>query len=251
MKSTFGLCAAFTLLCAAAVSIAGADVSKQEIKKEKMKYELEPLEYSYNALEPYIDAETVKIHHDKHQAAYVAKLNAALESDPSFKDGGDLEALLSNLTNVPEKIRTAVRNNGGGVWNHTFYWRGLSPEKSEPSNELMDAIVESFGSFEEFKKQLNDACAGQFGSGWGWLGVNGMGKLKICTTANQDSPIMGSAICPCGIIPILTIDVWEHAYYLKYQNRRPEYLEKIWNIVNWKRVNERFENAVKNRRVTM
>jgi len=225
--------------------------SEQKIKDCKMKYELAKLEYAENALEPWIDAETVRIHHGKHQAAYVDKLNAALASDTNFKFDESVGALISNLNAVPVSIRTAVRNNGGGVWNHEFYWRCLSPDKSHPSDELLAAIKDSFGSFENFKKMMNAAAVGQFGSGWAWLGVLPDGKLKICSTPNQDSPVMGKDVSPCGMIPILCFDVWEHAYYLKYQNRRPEYAEAIWNVINWKRVSDRYETAVKERKVQL
>lgn len=216
-----------------------------QTRKDTMKYELTPLEYSYDALEPYIDAETVKIHHSKHQQAYVNNLNNALASEPTFTFKGSVKELISNLAQVPTSIRMAVRNNGGGVANHEFYWRGLSPIKSHPSDELLSAIKESFGSFENLQKILNDAGLSRFGSGWAWLGVTPEGKLKICSTPNQDSPIMGKEIAPCGIIPILTIDVWEHAYYLKYQNKRVDYLNAIWNVINWNRINQRYENAIK------
>ncbi len=216
-----------------------------QIRKDTMKYELTPLEYSYDALEPYIDAETVQLHHDKHQATYVNNLNKALASEPNFAFDGSVEELISSLSQVPMSIRNAVRNNGGGVANHEFYWQGLSPIKSHPSDELLSAIKESFGSFENLQKILNDAGLSRFGSGWVWLGVSPDGKLTICSTPNQDSPIMDKEIVSCSIIPILTIDVWEHAYYLKYQNRRADYLNAIWNVINWNRVNQRYENAIK------
>ena len=222
-----------------------AESGENQRRKDTMKYELTPLEYSYDALEPYIDAETVKLHHDKHQATYVNNLNNALSAEPSFTFRGNLAELLSNLAQVPTSIRTAIRNNGGGVFNHEFYWQGLSPIKSHPSEELLSAIRESFGSFENLQKILNDAALSRFGSGWAWLGVTPTGTLKVCSTPNQDSPVMSKEITQCGIIPILTIDVWEHAYYLKYQNKRAEYLNSIWNIINWNRVNQRYEDAVK------
>ena len=216
-----------------------------QIRKDKMKYELTPLEYSYDALEPYIDTETVQLHHDKHQATYVNNLNKALASEPNFVFNGSVEELIRNLAQVPMSIRNAVRNNGGGVANHEFYWKGLSPKKSHPSDELLSAIKEAFGSFENLQKILNDAGLSRFGSGWVWLGVSADGKLTICSTPNQDSPIMDKEFVSCPIIPILTIDVWEHAYYLKYQNKRADYLNAIWNIINWNCVNQRYENAVK------
>ena len=229
----------------------GADAGEQtnERKNKKMKYPLAELEYATDALEPAIDAQTVALHHGKHQAAYVERLNAVLASEPLFKFDGSLGELLAGLNSVPVSIRTAVRNNGGGVWNHEFYWRGLSPEKNHPSDELLPAIQNSFCSFENFPKKPAAAALGQFGSGWAWLGVLPDGSLKICTTPNQDSPVMDGDVSPCGMIPILCVDVWEHAYYLKYQNRRAEYLEKLWDIINWRRVSERFECAAKDGKV--
>ncbi len=219
--------------------------AEQSTRKENMKYALTELEFPVDALEPWVDTETVKIHHGKHQATYVNNLNNILASAPDFKFEGSLSELISNLNAVPEAIRGAVRNNGGGVWNHEFYWQGLSPEKSHPSDSLLSAIKDAFGSFENFQKMMLDAGLSRFGSGWSWLGVSPDGKLKICSTPNQDSPIMGKEFSGCDIIPILCLDVWEHAYYLKYQNRRADYLAAIWNVINWKRVNERYENALK------
>lgn len=234
-----------SILATAAAFPALRAVSAQTPKKEKtMQYTLTPLDYGREALEPWIDAETVGYHHDKHQAAYVANLNAALASEPSFKYDGDVCGLISDLESVPEKIRTAVRNNGGGVWNHEFYWKGLSPKKSEPSAALENAAKKSFGGVDGLKKLMSDASVKQFGSGWGWLIVNPDGSLKIASTPNQDNPLMGAYVGACGCIPILTIDVWEHAYYLKYKNLRAEYAKNIWNLVDWKRVSERYESAV-------
>lgn len=198
----------------------GAENNQNEDKT--MKYTLTPLEYPENALEPWIDAETVALHHGKHQAAYVEKLNAALASEPSFKFDGSVCELISNLDAVPVSIRAAVRNNGGGVANHEFYWRGLSPQKTHPSDELLCAIKDSFGSFENFRKTMTAAA-----------------------TANQDSPVMGKDVAPCGMKPILCFDVWEHAYYIKYRNRRADYVEALWNLINWKRVSERFDKISK------
>ena len=222
-----------------------AESEENQTRKETMKYALTPLEYPYDALEPYIDAETVKLHHSKHQQAYVNNLNNALASEPNFKFNGSVSDLIANLANVPMSIRTAVRNNGGGVANHEFYWQGLSPKKSHPSEELLSAIKEAFGSFENFQKIVNDSALSRFGSGWAWLGIACDGSLKVCSTPNQDSPMMSKEISGCSIVPILTIDVWEHAYYLNYQNRRADYLKAIWNIINWERVSKRYEDAVK------
>lgn len=220
-------------------------------KNDNMKFPLVELEYAKDALEPYIDEDTVYFHHDKHQAAYVEKLNAAISSDPTFICGGSLTMMLSELDKVPEHLRTAIRNNGGGAWNHEFYWKGLSPNKSYPSKTLMDAIDKTFGSFENFKKQMSASATNHFGSGWAWLGVDGEGKLKICSTPNQDSPIMGKMVSACDMIPILTIDVWEHAYYLKYQNLRGSYLEAIWNVINWDKVSKRYEHALKEKKTML
>ncbi len=213
--------------------------------KGNMKYELKPLPYSYEALEPYIDAETVKIHHDKHQATYVAKLNAAIESAPEFSAPECMCYLLSNLNNVPEKIRTAIRNNGGGAFNHAFYWDGLTPEKAEPSAEFKAAIERDFGSIEKFQEEMTNAAVNQFGSGWAWLVLTKDGKLKVTSTPNQDCPLMGDAINICKTTPLFCIDVWEHAYYLKYRNLRPDYLKNIWNVVNWQKLSNRYQEALK------
>jgi superoxide dismutase, Fe-Mn family len=202
-----------------------------------MAHELPPLPYGYDALEPTIDQETMTLHHDKHHAAYINNLNTALEKYPDLQ-GKSAEELIKDLNSVPEDIRTAVRNNGGGHVNHTMFWEIMGPNGGgEPTGAIADAIKESFGSFEDFKKQFNDAGAKRFGSGWVWLVRGSDGKLQITSTANQDNPISE------GHYPILGNDVWEHAYYLKYQNRRPEYLQAWWNVVNWDEVSKRFEAA--------
>ena len=200
-----------------------------------MAYEVPPLPYDYSALEPYIDAETMKLHHDKHHAAYVNNLNAAIEKHPELGKQKP-EDLLRKLSEIPEDIRAAVRNNGGGHVNHTMFWTIMKPKGGEASGKIAEQIKKDFGSLEDFKKLFNETTAKQFGSGWGWLIWEG-GKLKIITSANQDNPISQ------GHFPILGNDVWEHAYYLKYQNRRPEYLAAWWNVVNWDEVNKRFEHA--------
>jgi superoxide dismutase, Fe-Mn family len=198
-----------------------------------MAHEVPPLPYDYNALEPHIDEQTMRIHHDKHHAAYVTNLNAALEKHPDLQNKS-IEDLLKSINTVPEDIRTAVRNNGGGHANHTMFWEIMGPGKGgAPSGALADAITSSFGDIETLKKQLNDAGVKRFGSGWAWL-IDAGGKLVIESTANQDSPLME------GKKPILGVDVWEHAYYLKYQNRRPDYLAAWWNVVNWDAVAKRF-----------
>ncbi len=192
-----------------------------------MKHTLPTLSYAYDALEPYIDARTMEIHHTKHHQAYIDKLNAALAGRPELADK-PLEALLADLDALPTDIRTAVRNHGGGHANHTLFWTVIGPgQGGRPEGDLAAAIERAFGSFDAFKTQFADAAAGRFGSGWAWLVKDKAGKLSIESTANQDSPLME------GKKPLLGLDVWEHAYYLKYQNRRPEYIGAFWNIVNW------------------
>jgi Fe-Mn family superoxide dismutase len=201
-----------------------------------MVFELPKLPYSVDALEPYIDAQTMTIHHDKHHQAYVTNLNAALEKHPELGDKS-LEDLLSDLNAVPEDIRTAVRNHGGGTWNHNMFWEIMAPKTSvTPSAEVMKSLVGSFGSFDTFKAEFEKAANGRFGSGWAWLVRRGDG-LAIVSTANQDNPLSE------GLMPLLGIDVWEHAYYLKYQNRRAEYVSNWWNVVNWAAVAERYNNV--------
>ncbi len=205
-----------------------------------MAYELAPLPYDYNALEPYIDAETMHLHHDKHHQAYVNNLNAAVANHPELA-AKSVDELLANLDAVPEAIRTAVRNHGGGTANHNLFWSILGPVNAPgvggaPTGAIAQQIAADFGGFEEFKKAFNEAATKQFGSGWGWLVFTG-GKLKIVTTGNQDTPVSQ------GLYPILCNDVWEHAYYLKYQNRRPDYLAAWWNVVNWNEIDKRFAKA--------
>jgi superoxide dismutase, Fe-Mn family len=198
-----------------------------------MAFQLAPLPYAYDALEPFVDMLTMQIHHDKHHAAYVSNLNAAIEKHPELASK-TLEALLSDLNAVPEDIRTAVRNHGGGTWNHNLFWEIMGPKAGgEPEGNLAKAIQSDFGTFADFKAQLEKAAMGRFGSGWAWLVKKG-GKLSIISTANQDSPLSE------GMTPLLTLDVWEHAYYLKYQNRRAEYVTAWWNVVNWKAVASRY-----------
>ena len=200
-----------------------------------MAHTLPPLPYPTNALEPHIDAQTMEIHHGKHHNAYVTNLNAALEKAPELADKS-LEDLLRNLNSVPEAVRTAVRNNGGGHWNHSQFWKTMGPNGGGgPTGKLADAITSAFGDFEKFKEAFNAAGVGRFGSGWVWL-VNDGGKLAITSTPNQDNPLMDGKAPP-----ILGNDVWEHAYYLKYQNRRPDYLKAWWNTVNWEEVGRRYK----------
>jgi len=204
-----------------------------------MAHQLPELPYPYNALEPHIDEQTMRIHHDKHHAAYVNNLNAALEGHPELANK-DLEELLRDLNSVPENIRTAVRNNGGGHANHTLFWEIMKPGGAKaPSGELASAIDAAFGSFDAFKEAFSKAAATRFGSGWAWLVVTKDGKLAVTSTPNQDTPIMD------GDTPILGLDVWEHAYYLKYQNRRPDYIAAWWNVVNWDEVAARYRAAKK------
>ena len=205
-----------------------------------MAYELAPLPYDYAALEPFIDSETMHLHHDKHHQAYINNVNAALANHPALA-AKSVDDLIRDLNAVPEEIRGAVRNNGGGHSNHTMFWNimgkpGSAGVGGAPAGELAAKIAADFGDFEAFKKTFNETTAKQFGSGWGWLVLSG-GKLKVITTANQDSPLSQ------GLYPILGNDVWEHAYYLKYQNRRPDYLAAWWNVVNWNEVSKRFATA--------
>jgi Fe-Mn family superoxide dismutase len=203
-----------------------------------MAYELPPLPYPFAALEPHIDAKTMEIHHDKHHQAYITNANNALKDYPELA-AKPVEELLSDLSAVPEKIRTVVRNNAGGHANHSFFWKTLGPNAGgSPKGKLADAINSTFGSFDQFKEKFQAAGAGRFGSGWAWLVVNKEGKLEITSTPNQDSPIMD------GLKPVLGVDVWEHAYYLLYQNRRPDYLKAFWNVVNWDAVAKNYDAAV-------
>ena len=197
-----------------------------------------PLPYSFDALEPYIDAKTMEIHHDKHHAAYVTNLNKALEGQADLQKLS-VEEIISHLDRVPENIRTAVRNNGGGHANHSLFWKIMKKGGGgEPSGALADAIKSTFGSFADFKTKFNQAATTRFGSGWAWLQISS-GKLTVESTPNQDSPLMN------GAKPVFGLDVWEHAYYLKYQNRRPEYIEAWWNVVNWDEIAKNYEHAKK------
>ena len=198
-----------------------------------MTFELAPLPYAYDALEPYIDTQTMTIHHDKHHAAYVTNLNAALEKHPELSSWS-LDDLVKKLNDVPEDIRTAVRNHGGGHYNHTMFWQIMAHKAGgEPKGALANAIANDFGSFANFKAEFEKAAMGRFGSGWAWLVVKG-DKLAVVSTANQDNPLTD------GFKPLAGIDVWEHAYYLKYQNRRAEYAAAWWNVINWEEVARRY-----------
>lgn len=202
-----------------------------------MKHSLPNLKYEYNALEPHIDEQTMVIHHTKHHQAYVNNLNAALEKHPEV-ESSNLEQLLKNLDKLPADIQTAVRNNGGGHFNHTLFWDILEPNKGgKPTGKLLAAIERDFETFDKFKDQFNNAAKSRFGSGWAWLVVTADNKLVVVSTANQDTPLDAGT-------PVLALDVWEHAYYLKYQNRRPDYVEAFWNVIDWDVVAKRFEQAL-------
>ena len=202
-----------------------------------MAYELPPLPYDYSALEPYIDTQTMQLHHDKHHQAYVTALNNALKDQAQFASLS-LEELMRRINEVPESIRTIVRNNGGGHINHTMFWQIMKPNGGgEPTGAIASAIQSAFGSFDAFKTAFNDAGVKRFGSGWAWLILDSSGKLQITSTANQDSPFTD------GNYPVMGNDVWEHAYYLKYQNRRPDYLNAWWNVVNWDEISRRYQQG--------
>jgi Fe-Mn family superoxide dismutase len=205
-----------------------------------MAFELGKLPYAYDALAVSIDAQTMEIHHTKHHQAYVDKLNAAVADKPDFA-GKTLEDLVRNIKTLPTDIQMAVRNNGGGHWNHDFFWHILSPAGGEPVGKLAEAITKRFGSFIAFKEQFSTAAAGRFGSGWAWLVVR-EGELFVETTPNQDNPLMD--VVERGGAPVLGLDVWEHAYYLRYQNRRPEYIANFFNIINWEKALEHYEKAI-------
>lgn len=199
-----------------------------------MAFQLPDLPYDYNALEPFMDARTMEIHHGKHHATYTAKLNQALEKFPQFYDL-DIVTILRDLTQLPEQVRTAVRNHGGGYYHHNLWWQQFNPRKGgQPTGSLAAAFNDTFGSFEGFKEKMNAAAMGIFGSGWAWLCKDAAGKLLITTTPNQDSPVSQA------LQPLLTIDVWEHAYYLKYQNRRNEFVDDFWNMLDWEKIAANF-----------
>ncbi|WP_272976789.1 superoxide dismutase [Mn] [Deinococcus geothermalis] len=207
-----------------------------------MAYQLPQLPYAYDALEPHIDARTMEIHHTKHHQTYMDNANKALEGT-EFADL-PVEELIQKLDQVPADKKTVLRNNAGGHANHSLFWQVMTPQgQGQPTGELAQAINETFGSFEAFKQQFEDAAKGRFGSGWAWLVVKPGGQLAIVSTANQDNPLMGEAIAGASGTPIFGVDVWEHAYYLNYQNRRPDYLKAFWNVVNWDEVARRYQQA--------
>jgi Fe-Mn family superoxide dismutase len=207
------------------------------VTEVKAAFELPALTYAYEALEPYIDAQTMHLHHDKHHQTYTDNANAAIAKVPEFA-GKSAEEVLKNLNSIPEAARAAVRNNVGGYYNHSLFWAIMGPNGGAPGGAIADAIKNTFGDLAQFQEKLNDAGVKQFGSGWAWLAL-GPGGLQVLSSANQDSPLSQ------GLYPILGNDVWEHAYYLKYQNRRAEYLKAWWNVVNWAEVNKRYEAALK------
>ncbi len=209
-----------------------------------MAYELTPLPYSNDALEPHIDARTMEIHHDKHHQAYVNNANNALK-DHSALAAKPVNELIADLASVPEAIRGAVRNNAGGHSNHTFFWQIMAPNAGgEPKGKLAEAIKAKFGSFDALKEAFEKAGATRFGSGWAWLVVNKNGELEVVSTANQDSPLMGKTVAGVEGTPVIGVDVWEHAYYLNYQNRRPDYLKAFWNVVNWDQAEKNYLAAL-------
>ncbi|PRR84357.1 Superoxide dismutase [Clostridium vincentii] len=226
----------FPLICAILISVSLPMRYVKAEDKTQGPFKLPDLPYSYNALEPYIDAKTMEIHYLKHHGAYVEKLNAAVNKYPELK-GKTIEELLTSLDSLPDDIKETVRNNGGGHYNHSLFWTIMGKDKGrEPKGELKVDIEKTFGSFENFKKEFKTSALDRFGSGWAWLIKDKDGKLQIISTANQDSPIMS------GITPIMGLDVWEHAYYLKYQNKRAEYIDNWWNVVNWEEVQKRYES---------
>ncbi|MBA3647931.1 MAG: superoxide dismutase [Chitinophagales bacterium] len=240
-KSTLTAAGAIGILAfPAGKSFASGSIQTMERREapEEGPFKLPPLPYAYNALEPYIDAQTMEIHYTKHHQAYVDKLNAAISKVPNFKDQG-IRQLLSNIDELPEEVRNSIRNNGGGHWNHTFFWEILHP-KTEiiPTGKLKDAMVSQWQTMENFTTAFNDAGKNLFGSGWVWMISDKNGKLSITTTPNQDNPLMNVAKDQGK--PVLGVDVWEHAYYLKHQNRRPEYLTDIWNVIHWNKVMENY-----------
>lgn len=235
LSATTGAAALGTFSAAHAATSTAESSTKQARAKET--FQLEPLPYAYNALEPHIDAATMRFHHDKHYATYIKNLNEAVNKYPQLQNKS-AEELLRNINSVPQDVRTKVRNNGGGYVNHKMFWEIMGPNAGGiPTGPIADAINKTFGSFDAFKQQFNAAGAERFGSGWAWLVLNKSGQLQIISTANQDSPVMD------GLYPIMGNDVWEHAYYLKYQNRRADYLTAWWNVVNWSEVNKRFTQA--------
>jgi superoxide dismutase, Fe-Mn family len=238
MKRFNLLFTAMIIFSIAIVSCTDSNNNSNAKNINNMAFSLPDLPYAYDALEPNIDARTMEIHHTKHHAAYTNNLNAALEGTDAA--GKSIEDILANISSMS----MAVRNNGGGFYNHNLFWEIMSPNGGGlPSGALADDINATFGSFDEFQKQFNQAAATRFGSGWAWLCVNKSGKLEVCSTPNQDNPLMDVETNGCSGTPILGLDVWEHAYYLNYQNRRPDYVSAFWNVVNWDEVSKRYAAA--------
>jgi len=231
------------IITAAAASLPGALAEGNLAAAQAEPFQLPPLPYAYDALEPHIDAQTMEIHHDRHHAGYVANLNKAVAT-LDWSGPMTLENLVGSIGKLPGAQATAIRNNGGGHYNHSLFWQMMSKTGGgEPKAELAKAIVSAFGSFSAFKDSFSKAAATRFGSGWAWLVIKN-GKLEVVSTANQDSPLMGQAIAGCEGTPLLGLDVWEHAYYLKYQNKRTDYISAWWNVVNWDFITERYLKAV-------
>jgi Fe-Mn family superoxide dismutase len=234
MRSTYARCLA---IVGALALVCISQMVQAEEAQMSYPFKLPELGYAYNALEPYLDARTMEIHYTKHHAGYVSKLNAALKDHPEFHKYS-LETILRNLDSLPEEIRTAVRNNGGGHLNHSLFWQVIKPGgKKEPHGEILNAIKDTFGSVEAFKQKFTQSAASLFGSGWTWLAMDPFSKLHVFSTSGHDSPVMD------GLSPLLVLDVWEHAYYLKFQNRRADFIEAFWNVVNWDVVNQNYEKA--------
>lgn len=235
MKKKYSMLLLTTLSIIFCITLAPTLIAKSNNLGDSQ-FELRALPYAYDALEPYIDKETMMLHHDKHEKAYLDNLNKAIAKYPELYKKG-LEGILKDLNSIPEDVRETVKNNAGGVYNHDFFWSIMSPEKDQtPKGELLKAINKEFGSLDNFKTKFKDAALGRFGSGWAWLVLNKDGKLSIISTPNQDSPISQ------GLTPILGIDVWEHAYYLKYQNKRGDYIDNWWHVVNWKQVEDNYNS---------
>lgn len=236
MKMNYLISRRNVLLSLAALGVASRLPSLAEAAAAPT-FKLPPLGYALDALEPYIDAATMKIHHDKHHAAYVKGLNDALAKHPGAHVSGDLAEMLEQISQLPASLQPALRNHGGGHWNHSFFWQILGPKSPPPSVQLRDAITKAFGSWKNFEEEFSKAALTRFGSGWAWLVVDKDGNLKVTSTANQDCPLMDKEI------PVLGLDVWEHAYYLKYQNRRADYIKAFWNVVHWPEVERRLKAA--------
>ena len=228
-------------LLASSKSVLGAPPPQEDPAQTTGVFEVVPLPYAYDALEPWIDGETMRLHHDKHYAAYTRKLNEALADFPAYRDK-TIEEILGSLSSLPEAVRKGVRDNGGGYYNHGLFWRMMGPGASRPEGKLADAIEKAFGGLDRFKKLFSQEAASVFGSGWTWLVRKRDGSLEIGSTPNQDSPIMVDIAKVVGT-PILGLDVWEHAYYLKYKNERAKYIEAWWNVVNWKAIEQRFDES--------